>query len=160
MNAIHKRRDAFIECLNQRDRLIWSIGKDTGLRIGDILRLKRHEARKGTFTIIEHKTGKKKRCRLSEGTIRLFSLYVISNPARGRQFIFINHRTGKPFTRQAIWYNFHKAGERVRLNRTGTHSMRKTYAQLMMASSDIEHTRKALNHKSSSITAVYLKQRR
>jgi integrase len=131
---------------------------DTGMRIGDILRLKRSVTKKGTFTVVEAKTKKKKACELSESTLKLLQAYMQSNPASGKHSLFINPRTHKPYTRQTIWKSFKVSSKRLNMRHIGTHSIRKTFAQDEYKRVGLEGLQNKLNHGSSKITAVYLKQ--
>ena len=162
VNAINsaKKRKLLEDGLNVRDRLIWNIGIDTGLRISDILSLKRATVKKKNFTVCEQKTGKKKTCKLSTNTMDLAISYMALNPANGKRFLFFNQRTGKPYTRQAIWKNYKKVATRLKLRHIATHTMRKSYAQDIAKQFGAAAATTALNHSSAQTTHNYLHQRR
>ena len=146
---------------NSRDRLILCIGNETGLRITDILHLKRSDVFKGNFSVTERKTKKKKNIKLSAEVIKMAKAYDKVHHIKRKHFLFINARTGKPFTRQAIYYSFDKLEKFLKNTRITPHSMRQTYAKnIMKETKSIEKVRKALNHRSEKITKVYLKPNR
>lgn len=151
----------FSQELNSRDRLILNIGLCTGLRITDILYFKRAEVFRGTFTIIERKTGKKKKIVLPPEIVQQAKEYDKIHHIKRKKFLFISPTTGKPYTRQAIFYHFDKLNKYLSNTRITPHSMRQTYAKdIYKKTQSIEKVRKALNHSTESITKVYLKPNR
>lgn len=143
---------------NSRDKLILNIGLESGLRITDILYLKRHDVFSGKFWIKERKTKKRKYIKLSEKTINDAKLYDKIHHKKRKRFLFVNPKTDKPYTRQAIYYHFDKLEKILKNTRLTPHSIRQTYAKnIMHETKSIEKVKKALNHSDAKITKVYLK---
>lgn len=163
-NHVHSLSQRDYNILNAdfslRDRLILNIGVETGLRITDILNLFRRDILScKPFYIKERKTGKRKRITLTEQTLNLAKMYDKLHHIKHKKKMFINEKTGKPFTRQAIYYHFAKL-RRYCKGLIAPHSMRSTYAKEIFKAQGLEATRKALNHDNSKVTKVYLKPNR
>lgn len=129
--------------LTEPNRLACRVSLETGLRIDDVLSLSVGVLAQKSFTVIEKKTGKKKKCRLSEGLKR--DLKHIS----GTFFIF-PHRTdqNRHRTRQAVYSDIKRASKLFRVKDNITpHTMRKAYAvDLMRKYKDLNRVNQALNH--------------
>ena len=136
------------------NRLAMRVALHTGLRISDVLSLKKSDIEKGMqFGITESKTGKRRRVNLTEPLWRELcecsgSVWVFesrSDPAKHR-------------SRQAVWRDVKRAEQALRLPQNiGPHSARKIYAvQLMEDFGDIEKVRRALNHSSLCTTMIYV----
>lgn len=105
-----------------------------------------------TITIIEHKTQKKSRKRLSK------ALFDRLNAQKGAVFVFegrddiCKHRT-----RQAVWADLKRARKALRLKQNvAPHSARKGYAvDLLQRGGEIDKVQRALNHSHESDTLIY-----
>lgn len=147
---LQKEVDRVLMLLTDQNALIMRTALHTGLRIGDVLKLKTAEL-KPRFWVTESKTGKKKQVGLPEPLLR-----DIREQA-GKTYAFENPRTEKPRTRQGVWKDVKRAAWAMRLpQNVGPHSARKVYAVDLMAKyGDIEKVRKALNHSSATVTQIY-----
>lgn len=159
MNALTSARaEVFIHSLPLRERLIWRIGSQTGLRLTDILNLYKKDVLSGKWTTRERKTGKRKRCRVDKETIMLARAYMKTYKTPHKKKLFINMRTNKPFTRQNTWKNVKKIAKKHNLRKIAPHSTRKTFAQeLLKAGYDVAYIQKQLNHAKEETTQIYLK---
>ena len=123
-----------------------------GLRIGDVLSLKRDQIAKGDFSIKEEKTGKRRRLRI-KGDFQSRLLAV-----SGRVYVF-EHRTDwrKHRTRQAVWKDIKRAAKALRLDENvGTHSARKNFAvDNYRVTGDMKKVQKLLNHSDEAVTMIY-----
>ncbi len=147
-----------MQCLTPSNALVCELALQTGWRIDDCLALaskKLSEAEKRgntVITIIEQKTQKKSRKRLSK------ALFDRLNAQKGAVFVFegrddiCTHRT-----RQAVWADLKRARKALRLKQNiGPHSARKGYAvDLLQSSSDLDKVQRALNHSHESDTLIY-----
>ena len=140
--------------LTDSNRLACMVSLETGLRIDDVLSLPASILNHNSFTVIEKKTGKKKRCRLSKGLRQ-----QLVN--RSGEFYVFPHRYDehRHRTRQAVNADLKRAARlfRVKLNVT-PHSMRKAYAvDLMRRYGDLSRVASALNHDptQSAVTLIY-----
>lgn len=139
--------------LTEQNALACRVSLETGLRIDDVLSLKADVLRKTSFTVTEMKTGKKKRCRLSEGLkndLRRICGVVYIFPHRYDQN---RHRT-----RQAVYSDLKRAAKLFRVKENVTpHTMRKAYAvDLMRKYRDLEKVADALNHERKHKTTTML----
>lgn len=135
------------------NRLACEVSLHTGLRISDVLALKTEDVRRSSrFWIKEQKTGKSKMVGLPAGLRgRLLA-------QAGEVYIFENRLDpAKHRTRQAVWSDIKRAEWAFRLpQNVGPHSMRKEYAvELMRKYGSVEKVRRALNHSSATVTALY-----
>lgn len=135
------------------NRLALEVSLCTGLRIGDVLRLRTDQLQKDRCTIKEQKTNKTRRIRLPKD-LRLALLrqagdiYVFE--ARTSRF---KHRT-----RQAVYNDLKRACKlfRVRGVNVAPHTMRKIYAVgQFQRTRDLSKVQGLLNHSSEAVTMLY-----
>jgi integrase len=126
----------------------------TGLRIGDILSLKRSDVEKGRFTVKEEKTGKSRRITLAKG---LQAELLAASTVRNSPYIFPNARDiNRHRTRQAVYMDIKRVASALRIKHIGTHSARKTFAvRAFHRTGDLSRVQSLLNHSSAEITLLY-----
>jgi len=144
------------EYLPQHMRLIYDVGATTGLRISDILSLRKRILYIKQPTIRERKTGKRKRIYI-RAALRKDLLRYARNKSKA-DYIFSHAKTGKPYTRQAVYAAFQKAEQKAGHEKNvGTHSARKAYAQNLKAKGySLEQIQKKMNHSHLGDTLRYL----
>ena len=129
------------------------ISLETGLRIDDVLSLKKEHLTKRTITGTAEKTEKTYRKTVSADLAnRLHRL--IPNSAG---YLFPHRLDPKRHrTRQAVWANMKKAARSlgVELN-AAPHSARKTYAVELFKDKGLERVKKELQHDRVSTTMIY-----
>ena len=142
--------DMILAALTDTNRLVIRTALHTGLRIGDVLaltpdRLKPH------FWVTEQKTGKARQVGLPEPL-----LSDLKNHA-GEWWVFPGRNPKKHHTRQAVWKDVKRAAAAFRIpQNVAPHSFRKVYAvDLLKKYGDIDRVRRALNHRSETITMIY-----
>lgn len=141
--------------LTLENRLAVLVSLYTGLRISDVLSLKTEQIKKQRFTVIESKTGKKRKIRLSNDL--LDDLLKIS----GKIYVFSNRLDyRKPRTRQAVYKDLKRACDLFRISKTLTispHTARKIYAVELRYDDKINLSRvqELLNHSSEAVTMIY-----
>ena len=148
---LDKQVEHVLAALTWQNRLIIRTVLHTGMRISDVLGL-RPEQLKPSGWLVEKKTGKRRRYGLPEPL-----LSQIREQA-GKYWAFPSpYDARKHKTRQAVWADVKRAQRAFRFRENvGTHSFRKVYAvRLMDKYGDIERVRRALNHSSPSVTAIY-----
>lgn len=134
------------------NRRVLQVMLRTGLRVGDVLELKKAQIGR-QFWVTEQKTGKRKHCGLPDWLTREIVL-----AAGDSEWAFPSPKdSSKHRTRQAVWKDLKRVSEAFRIPvNVGTHSMRKVYAvDLMQKYGDIERVRRDLNHSSSAVTVLY-----
>lgn len=124
----------------------------TGLRIGDVLSLRRSDLDKDRFTVTEEKTLKRRSIRLPARLRDELLLHC------GKIFVF-PHRYSerKHRTRQAVYKDIRRAAKafRCRLH-VSPHSARKIYAvSEYKKDMNIKRVQRLLNHSSEAVTMIY-----
>lgn len=158
MRADYCEKSFFIiilAALTIENRLAILVSLYTGLRINDVLSLKTEQIRKQRFTVVESKTGKKRKIRLSDDL--LDDLLKIA----GKIYVFSNRLDyRKHRTRQAVYKDLKRACELFRISKTLTitpHSARKIYAVELRYDDriDLKRVQELLNHSSEAVTMIY-----
>lgn len=132
------------------------IADHTGLRISDVLSLKR-TALKPSFSIVEAKTGKKFKVNLGKKLFSEIQRFCTENPTKS-EFLFPNKRNfEKHRTRQAVWADVKRAGKALRMrDNVSPHSFRKAFAvQLMRKGVPLGEIQRRLNHTNEATTIIY-----
>jgi integrase len=147
---LEKELELVLQLLTYENRLVMRTALHTGLRIGDVLRLRSDQLRPN-FWITEQKTGKRRQV----GLPRQLLDDLIA--AAGKTWVFPGRDPAKPRTRQAVWKDVKRAARAMRLpQNVAPHSFRKVYAvELLQRYGDIEKVRRALNHNSEIVTLIY-----
>lgn len=152
----HPEMNHILAALMPANRLAVKVALHTGLRIGDVLKLRPRDLRTSRPTIRESKTGKTRRISLPRGL--LDELRQIS----GEYWVF-ECRTDptKHRTRQAVYKDIKKAAAvfqrtgAVRRGQVSTHSARKIAAVDAYHKGGLPAAQKLLNHSDPAITALY-----
>lgn len=139
-----------LAALTPQNRLIARVCLHTGLRVGDVVALKRGQLGR-QFVVTEAKTGKRRKVGLPDG----LRAEVLAQA--GRDWAFPGAKDGQHKTRQAIWKDVKRAAKAFRLpQNVGPHSFRKVYAvELLAKYGDIERVRRSLNHQNVATTLIY-----
>ncbi len=151
---IDKEVEHVLAALMPSNALVCQLSLHTGLRIGDVLKLKREQL-KPRFWVTESKTGKKKLVGVPE---ELREALIHNWEAHGGgEWLFPGRDIRQHHTRQAVWKDVKRAADAFRLNQNvAPHSFRKVYAvDLMKRYGDIEKVQKALNHGNEAVTMIY-----
>jgi len=156
MKAVLKERSL-------RDWCLFVLGINSGLRVGDIVRLKVSDVYDGRklkdrIELREQKTGKRKSFPLSETVKKALKEYLASAKL-GQDDILFPSRKGKgSLSRSQVWLILHKAADKAGIQeRIGTHSMRKTFGyQAYKSGTDFYIIQEMLNHSSPAVTRRYI----
>ena len=139
--------------LTRRNEVACRVALAYGLRIGDVLSLRRWQIEQGSAVIKEHKTGKRRRLRWSQFLQK--QMLSIS----GDVYV-IEHRLdkNKHRTRQAVYKDIRRAAKALRIDGCiGTHSFRKSYAvRKFAATGSVKKVRELLNHSDEAVTMLYV----
>ncbi len=134
------------------NRRVLQVMLRTGLRVDDVLNLKREQLGR-QFWVTEKKTGKRKHVGLPDWLTK-----EIVRAAGKSEWAFPSPIDDKKHrTRQAVWKDLKRVSTALRIPvNVGTHSMRKAYAvDLLEKYGDIERVQRDLNHASPTITMLY-----
>lgn len=136
-----------------RDRIMFTIGINTGLRISDLVKLKPEDIKDGHIELREKKTSKIKRLRLSDSVYKQVVEYIDAYP---KEYLF-QSRKGGHIQEKSAWRIIHEAGLKLGLEHIGTHSMRKTFGyHAWRREVPLELIQTAFNHSSPRTTMRYL----
>lgn len=144
-----------LAALMPENRLACEISLATGLRIGDVLKLKPEMVRpdRRRFTIKEEKTGKTRTVYLP------LELRERAYENAGRYWVF-EHRTNpvKRRTRQAVFKDLRRAARLFRVREhISTHSMRKAFAvdYYNKHGCNLKKVQELFNHSNEAVTMLY-----
>jgi integrase len=155
----HKIEEMKTELLKKgyRDYMLFVIGINTGLRIGDILKLKVKDLQDKTHIMIdEQKTGKAKRFKINEQLEKEIKAYIKNMDPES--YIFQSQRgNNKPISRVQAYRILNAAAQAVGLSEIGTHTMRKTFGYWhYKQNKDVALLQKLFNHSGPSVTMDYI----
>lgn len=144
-------------CMPFEHRLPFIISLQTGMRIGDVLKLKRKDLKLISDSIVEVKYIAEKTGKLGYATVRGENAVLLLRRKRG--FLFPSERGSKSghITRQTAWGRFKRAADRadVSLDGCSPHSLRKSFAVELRHERGIVAAQHALQHDRASLTALY-----
>ncbi len=138
-----------------RDYMLFVIGINTGLRIGDILNLKVKDFAKSHIIIREEKTGKEKRHLINENLRSEVERYTLDMNLD--DYLFPSRKGNKPIGRVQAYRILAEVAEQVGLDEIGTHTLRKTYGyHQYKQNKDIVMLQQLFNHAAPSVTLRYI----
>lgn len=148
------KEEIFRNRLSYQYRLIYDIGCHTGLRVTDIITLKKDILKIKEPTIKEHKTGKSKRIYIP----KKLKTELIEFSKDNKTYIFQSKSRTGHITRQAVFKHFKRIAKIVKSSHNiGTHTMRKNYAcKLLAKGKNYKYIKSKLNHEKLSDTLLYL----
>lgn len=153
-------KDALRLTGGQRDLMLFTIGINTGLRIGDILALKVGDVRgRDTAMIIEQKTNKRRTLYLRNiaDEIDAYTRFMDED-----DYLFASRKKSADGRSKAIsttqaYRALQKAADLLERNDIGTHTMRKTFGyQHYQRNKDVAILMEVFNHSSPSVTKRYI----
>jgi integrase len=112
--------------VHPRYGLMWRLGVETGLRIGDLLRIRPRDVKR-LLRVTEQKTGKKREIDIDSGLRRDLREFIKAEEIKPDEFVFYSRRTDKtkPMSRQWANSQIKKMGAILHFEGLGSHSMRK-----------------------------------
>lgn len=136
---------------NPQIYLICLIQLNTGLRIGDVLKLRVRDISNGKMVVKEQKTGKNQNRRINNEIGAIIRKYCKDNFLSNDDYIF-------DFSVRWVQKFLQKVAISASVENFSTHSFRKTYAHIQYINNkyNIELVRKLLNHSSVAVTQKYL----
>lgn len=151
----------YFESRNQRDFVLFMTGIHTGLRISDILPLRKRDIEGTHLMIEEKKTGKYKRIFIVPKLRKILNEYCVNMKRSDLLFPSrVRSRTGKikPIDRTTAYKILRDAAVALDYNEPfGTHSLRKTFGYTFYQKyKDVGALQKLFNHDSQSTTLFYI----
>lgn len=165
MNKVEPIRDknkikeikSILKKKSYRNYIIFVLGINTGLRIGDLLSLKVEDIKNKSHIIIkEQKTSKNKQFLINENLRRELDKYI--EGMSEHEYLF-QSRVGqnKALSRFQAYRILSAAGREAGLERIACHSTRKTFGyHHYKRYKDVALLQKLFNHSSPSITLDYI----
>jgi integrase len=142
---------------SQRDYILFLIGINTGLRVGDLLRLKVKDVKRKKRVVIQEGKTKKPR------TINLANIYqevqeYIQTVEKDSEWLFPSRKGDKAISPTQAYRQLNIAGEMADIDEgIGTHTMRKTFGYwFYKQSKDVAKLQTILNHSHPEITLRYI----
>ncbi|MED1284411.1 tyrosine-type recombinase/integrase [Bacillus mycoides] len=140
---------------SERDYIMFLIGINTGLRVGDLLKLKTSDVKRKKKIVIQEGKTKKPR------TIKLDNIYneiqAYANTVNS-EWLFPSRKGEKPITTTQAYRQLNKAAEMGDITEgIGTHTMRKTFGYwFYKQTKDVAKLQAILNHSHPQITLTYI----
>lgn len=141
---------------NARNYILFVMGINTGLRIGDILKLKVGDVQGSHISMREMKTGKQKRIQITSSLKRELRWF---NEGREVGEYLLRSRKGenRPIGRSMAYKILKSTAAEFELDEIGTHTLRKTYGYHMyMQTKNIALLMEIFNHSSEKVTLRYI----
>ena len=141
---------------NERNYLLFLFGINSGLRVGDILRIRVKDVQGWYIKIKEQKTGKRKQIKMTKNLKKEVREYIKDMPLH--HYLF-QSRIGKnkPLDRRTVDWILKTAAIECGIENIGTHSMRKTFGyHYYKKTKDIAMLMDLFNHSSPAITLRYI----
>ena len=141
---------------NNRDKIIWILGVNSGLRISDIISLNVSDVLNKThIEICEKKTGKYKKILINNKLKQVLTQYTKERDPK--EPLFLGKR-GKRINRCQVYRFINNACKNIGINaNVGTHTMRKSFGyHHYQQFKDAIILQKIFNHSSQKITLRYL----
>lgn len=147
---IQRMKDAL---KNQRDKMLFTLGINTGLRISDLVDLTVDDFSSQCIELREKKTGKLKQFRLSDTVYEQVKEYL----KNCKYWLFPSRKGDNHITTTQAWRVIKEASDKCGLEHIGTHSLRKTFGyHTYRAGVPLAMVMEALNHSSEAITLRYI----
>lgn len=142
--------------MTYENTLVLRVSLETGMRIGDVLKMRPEDVKGRTVRYIAEKTGKRGRAVISQDLAKRLKQVA------GEWYIF--PKRGNPRehrARQTVWKDVKKASAALRsvgvitTENVTPHSARKTFAVEDAERFGLRHTQNALQHRDKSTTKLY-----
>ena len=158
IQEINDMKEALFELggeLGNRDKFLFTMGINTGLRISDILPLKVRDVRGKAYTdITEKKTGKKRRVHL---TAIQPDIVEYCSDFDENDFLFPSRNRGRHISTTHAYRILVRAGEWIGRTDIGTHTMRKSFGyHYYKKTLDVATLMEIFGHSAPSITKRYI----
>ncbi|MBW7452458.1 site-specific integrase [Paenibacillus sepulcri] len=139
-----------------RNYIMFLLGTNTGLRIGDLLKLRVRDVTGTHVSIREQKTGKTKRILITPELKRELEIYITGK--QPNEFL-LRSREGinRPITRSMAYKILRSVADEFRLQEIGCHTLRKTFGYFFyLQYKDIALLMRLFNHSNEKVTLRYI----
>lgn len=141
---------------SERNYMLFLFGINSGLRVGDIVKVRVKDVQGWYITVKEQKTGKVKKIKMTKSLKREIREYIKGKPLH--HFLF-QSRVGKnkPLDRRTVYWILRVAASECGIDNVGTHTMRKTFGyHHYKKKKDVAILMDLYNHSSPAITLRYI----
>lgn len=146
----------YLKSINERDYMLFYIGISAGLRISDMLQLRKEDVQYAHIDIVEKKTNKPKRFTFPP-YIRKDVQRYIQGLSEGEYLFKSRQGDNRPIDRSTAYRILRKAAEECGIREIGTHTLRKTFGyHFYLKSKDIVALQALFNHSSPETTLRYV----
>lgn len=145
--------EMILRAMTWENELALRVSEHYGVRIGDVLNMRKLDVQKEVWSFREQKTGKRRRVKL--GAHLRAQLLSIS----GKIYVFENRNDPyRPRTRQAVYKDIRRVAKFFGYaNGVTPHSARKIYSveQYKKSGGNIKKVQQLLNHSDECVTMIY-----
>lgn len=155
-NEIAEFRDALaLSKQASRNLLLFNIGINTGLRIGDIVKLRIKDVKgRSSFPVHEGKTAKKRTVHLN-AIMSDIADYLTDKPDEG--YLFPSRKGDGHITTTQSYRVLNKAADLIGRDDIGTHTLRKTFGfHYYQRTKDVATLMEIFNHSDQATTKRYI----
>lgn len=151
-----KMIQAMKDNLAPRDRFLFTLGINVGLRISDLLQLKVKDVKdKRYLNVYEEKTNKQKRFLLNKELRAIIDEYT--KHMEPEDWLFPSRKGDKPISRVQAYRVLNDTAKKIGLEEIGTHTLRKTFGyHFFKKYKDIVMLQDIFNHSAPSVTLAYI----
>lgn len=151
-----KQMKEVLRDISERNFVMFTLGISTGLRISDILQLKKEDLLQSHINITETKTTKAKRIKIP-GYIKKDIMPYVKSLKDGEYLIKSRQGKNRPIDRSTAYRILRKAAKQVKVTEIGTHTLRKTFGyHFYKKTKNIALLQELFNHSDQHITLRYI----
>lgn len=159
VKKIQEMKEALAYYGSERDVFLFNLGINCGLRVSDMLGLKKKDIKDYTIKLREQKTRKQKQIplyHLKEDVDRYIQFL------ENEDYLFKSNKidsegNSKPISRVQAYRILNHSAKAIGLSEIGTHSMRKTFGyHYYKKTKDVALLMDLFNHSSQSVTLKYI----
>ena len=159
IKKIQEMKEALAYYGSERDVFLFNLGINCGLRVSDMLGLKKIDIKDYTIKLREQKTRKQKQIplyHLKEDIDRYIQFL------EDEDYLFKSNKldyegNDKPISRVQSYRILNHSAKSIGLSEIGTHSMRKTFGyHYYKKTKDVALLMDLFNHSSQSVTLIYI----
>ncbi|MCX81760.1 site-specific integrase [Listeria monocytogenes] len=146
----------YLAVKSERNYILFFLGISVGIRISDLLTLKKKDVKNGEFKLKEKKTNKLKQTVIPTNCMKAVRLYI--DQLDDEDFLFVSRKgINKPISRVQAWRIIKDLETRFKLPSLGTHTLRKTFGyHFYKQFNDVVTLQKIFNHKEPKETLIYI----
>lgn len=155
IEKIEKMKE-YLRNTNERNYMMFLLGISTGLRISDILKLKKEDLLKSHIQLKETKTTKAKRVKIP-GYIKKEVVPYAKTLNDGEYVVKSRQGGNKAIDRSTAYRVLREAAKHVNITEIGTHTLRKTFGyHFYKQTHDIAMLQELFNHSDQHTTLRYI----